>query len=194
VSQTIRILGIDPSLKNTGIAIADYDLATATFEVIHIDLFDTEPDKTKQVRKSSDDVSRMHEGLVGVMNAIDHYKPAFASGEVPVASQSARGAFSNGGCHMMLAAVLWRIPLVQVTPMEVKVASAGPKHAAKEEIIEWAVSKWPTLPWHTHKRLGKVILSAKNEHMADACAAIAAGTRTQQFKQAVAMMRGAHAA
>lgn len=192
--NSIRILGVDPSLKNTGIAIAEYDLASASYEVIHIDLFATEPAKGKVVRKSSDDVERMSIALEGVMKAIDEYKPAFASGEVPVASQSARGAFSNGGCHMMFAAIRWRIPLVQVNPMEVKQASAGPKHASKEEMIEWAVAKWPGLPWHTYKRLGQVLMAADNEHMADACGAIAAGVKTQQFAQATAMLRQIRAA
>ena len=192
--NTVRVLGVDPSLKNTGIAIANYNLDQGDYEIIHIDLFSTEPAKGKVVRKSSDDVERMSIALEGVMATIDKYKPAFAAGEVPVASQSARGAFSNGGCHMMFAAIRWRIPLVQVSPMEVKVASAGPKHAAKEEMIEWAVAKWPGLPWHTYKRLGKMLMHANNEHMADACGAIAAGVKTQQFAQATAMLRQMRAA
>lgn len=194
MNQAIRILGIDPALANTGVAIAEYSIATRTFEVIHIALFSTESSKVKTVRKTSDDVERMSVAFNGVMDTIDQFKPTFAAGEVPVASQSARGAFSNGGCHMLFAGVRRVLPLVQVTPMEVKVASAGPKHAAKQEMIEWAVSRWPRLPWNTHQSRGQVVLNLDNEHMADACGAIAAGVKTPQFMQAMAMMQGMRAA
>ena len=194
MNQRIRILGIDPALANTGVAIAEYSLVTRTFEVIHIALFSTEGSKVKTVRKTSDDVERMSIAFNGVMDTIDKFSPTFAAGEVPVASQSARASFSNGGCHMLFAGVRRVLPLVQVTPMEVKVASAGPKHAAKQEMIEWAVSRWPRLPWNTHKSKGQVVLNLDNEHMADACGAIAAGVKTQQFMQAIAMMQGMRAA
>jgi Holliday junction resolvasome RuvABC endonuclease subunit len=185
----IKILGIDPALANTGLALAEYDLTTGEFYVTYLELLRTAPSKEgKVVRKSSDDLERMSVLHTGVMDVIDLFKPSFAVGEVPSGTQSARGSFSNGGCCMLLAAVRKALPLIQVSPTEVKMASVGHKHAAKEEMIEWAVAKFPRAQWLTRKSKGEVKLLADNEHLADACAAIAAGVRTEQFRQAVKLM------
>jgi Holliday junction resolvasome RuvABC endonuclease subunit len=71
------------------------------------------------------------------------------------------------------------VPLVEVTPTEVKMASVGSKTATKEEMITWAVSKYPDINWPKH---GKSISAAKAEHMADAIGALHAGVLTSTFK------------
>jgi Holliday junction resolvasome RuvABC endonuclease subunit len=191
----IKILGIDPALANTGLALAEYDLATETFGVVGLRLLQTEKGKKgKVVRASSDDLDRMSILHVGVQAVINEFKPSFAVAEVPTGTQSARGSFSNGGCCMMLAFVREEIPLIQVDPKEVKLAATGHKYGGKEEMIEWAVAKFPTAPWLTRKFKGKVQLLNDNEHLADAVAAVHAGIRTDQFKQAVSLMRAAMAA
>ena len=61
----------------------------------------------------------------------------------------------------------------------------------KEAIIEWAVARWPDLPWKRVKRKGAMCLTANNEHMSDACAIIDTGLKTQEFLQSVQLMRAA---
>jgi hypothetical protein len=76
-------------------------------------------------------------------------------------------------------------PLIELSPTEVKLAAIGSKTAGKEEMIEWAMGKYPYAPWI--KRAGKPV--AKNEHLADAVATIHAGIKTEQFQSVLRMLR-----
>lgn len=193
MSQTIRLLGIDPALCNTGLAIVDYHIATGELKVFRIEIAQTEKSADgKVVRKSSDDLSRGRIIVREIQRVIALYKPSLAVAEVPGGCQSARGAFSNGVCCGVLASIT--IPMIEVSPTEVKLAAVGDKNASKAKMIEWAVARWPDAGWMTKKRLGEVSLLAANEHMADACAAVAAGILTPQFAQAVVMMNAMRAA
>lgn len=175
------VAGIDPSLANTGLAKGYYDVTTGELRIDEIALVETDRDNSRQVRRNSDDLRR-------AKMIVDQTRLFIGEGvstifaEVPTGSQSARGSFSNGICVGTLAALE---AIVQVTPTEVKLAATGSKVADKVEMIEWAVARWPHLPWLKHR--GK--LQRKNEHMADACAAINAGLQTDQFKQLVQAIR-----
>ena len=192
MNQTIRILGIDPALRNTGLAIADYDLKTGELNVTNVEIAQTESGKDgKVVRKSSDDLSRARSIVKEINRAIFVYKPTLAMAEVPGGCQNARGAFSNGVCCGFLACL--SLPLIEVSPMEVKLASVGVKNASKDQMIQWAVAKWPNAGWFTRKLKGQVVVTKDNEHVADACAAIAAGLLTAQFAQAISLMQSMRA-
>ena len=191
MNHTIKIIGIDPALRNTGLALAEVDLVTFEWKVTKIHLIQTENDKTlgKSVRKSSQDLAaakHLHDEMQAFFAASG---AAMAVGEVPTGTQSARGSFSNGVCCGLLASV--PVPLIEVNPTEVKMASVGHKYGAKEEIIEWAVAKFPDLNWAYRKLHGKYVLKNENEHMADAVSTIPAAIKTQQFQHAAAMMRSA---
>ena len=193
MKQAIRILGIDPALSNFGFAIADYDVLTGLLDVTHVEIAQTQQSKNgKAVRKCSDDLARGRILVREMRRVIEVYKPTLAMGEVPPGCQSARGAFSNGLTAGLLASL--SIPLVEVSPNEVKLASTGSRMASKDQMIQWAVSQWPNVKWLTRKLHGQVVLTKDNEHMADACAAIKAGILTEQFAQAVAMMGAMSAA
>lgn len=192
MSHIIRILGLDPALRNTGMSIGDYNTLTGDLQITRVELAQTEKSAVKVVRRSSDDLARATLLVEGIKRICLVHKPTIAVAEVPTGCQSARGAFSNGVCCGVLASV--PVPLVEVSPTEVKLASVGTKTASKDAIIQWAVAKWPNAGWHTRKLKGSVVLTSDNEHMADACAAIAAGILTPQFAQAVAMMTAMRAA
>ncbi|WP_413464077.1 hypothetical protein [Cupriavidus metallidurans] len=183
----LKVVGIDPSLKNFGFAIGTIDVETLAVEVQGLVLAKTEPDKksAKVVRKNSDDLERariLHTALQ------EHCRDAdLAIAEVPVGSQSARAMASYGVCVGVLSSC--PIPLIQVTAFEVKLAGFGNKYATKEEMIGWATQAYPVAPWLTVKRAGKLEFTAANEHLADAVAAIHAGIKTDQFQQVLAMHR-----
>lgn len=189
MANTIKIVGLDPSLSNFGIAQCTLDIDTLEFSVDNLILVETSPEKDKkvrkQVRKNSEDLDRAQALYGGMLLGCTGAKLAIA--EVPVGSQSSRAMASYGVCLGVLAAC--PIPLVQVTPNEVKIAATNCKTATKEEMIEWANEKYPYANWLTHKRGGQTVLTAKNEHLADAIAAVEAGIRTDQFQQILAMMR-----
>lgn len=189
----IKILGIDPALQNTGLSIGEYCLDTGDLQVTHLEIAQTRPGKEgKQVRKSSDDLTRARVIVAEIKRVISIHKPHFAAAEVPGGCQNARGAFSNGICCGILASIV--LPIIEVSPLEVKLASAGDKNASKAQMIQWAVGRWPNAGWMTRKVKGEVKLLNDNEHMADACAAISAGILTPQFAQATAMLSAMKAA
>lgn len=181
----IQIVGCDPAMRNFGFAKATLDLDTMEYKVNDLILIQSENEAGKTVRKNSDDIRRarvLYEGMIEACNG-----SVIMVAEVPVGSQSARAMASYGICAALLAAC--PIPLIEVTPSEVKLAAVGFKTASKEEMIAWAMAKFPDAPWKTRMLKGKRVPVADNEHLADAVAAIEAGLKTQQFKQAAAFLR-----
>lgn len=186
MGKKISMVGIDPALRNVGLAHALYDLDTNSWTIERVVLVKTEPDKSKQVRKSSDDLACARQMLQGIQDFVAATRAQFTAAEIPTGTQSARGSIGNGICIGVLAS----LPLViEVSPTEVKMASVGIKAASKAQMIQWAVAAWPNAGWLTKKLRGEVSLTADNEHLADACAAIAAAVRTPTFGQALQMLR-----
>lgn len=175
----MKFLSIDSSLSNTGIAAGEiYDKII----VQHIYLIQTEKTKNKKVRASSDTIARCRTTYDGVHNIIQKFKPDVIFAETPSGSQSASGMKSYGSTCQLIASI--SPPPIEVTPDEVKKASVGRKDASKKEIIDWAYNLYPALKW----RFYKGNLQAKNEHMADAIAAIFAGIKTDEFKRLMSIV------
>jgi len=182
----VKIVSLDPSLRNFGIA--KITLNTATNKIVVADLILAKPDMAnksvkKTVRKNSDDLRRARWLHSHMIRATEGAVVAIA--EVPVGSQSARAMASYGICIGVLAGL--KIPLIEVTPNEVKLVSVGKKTASKAEMIEWATDKHPEGNWRTRNLKGKSVMTNDNEHLADAVAACYAGMETEQFKMMMAM-------
>jgi Holliday junction resolvasome RuvABC endonuclease subunit len=203
--KTVKVVGMDPSLQNWGVARATLDLDTFDFQIDSLNLISTEPEKDKKlkkvIRKNCEDLARARILYGGMMLACTDASIAFV--EVPVGSQSARAMASYGVCIGVLAAC--RIPIIEVLPGEVKKAVTGHKNATKEEMMEWAARRFPHAPWNRHTRTsagragkGGMIVGAynagdltnDNEHLADAAAAIQAGISTDEFQRLVSVMKG----
>ncbi|CCG43352.1 hypothetical protein [Magnetospirillum molischianum] len=190
MSNIIKVVGFDPSLANFGMVAADLDIDTLKLKVTGFKLVETEKDKSKQVRKGSDDLRRCREIIQAMRGWADPDFVAFGFAEVPSGGAKSANALK---ALSMATAILGACPveLVEVNPTEVKLATVGKKTAAKEDMIEWVIERHPEAPWLTYKRLGKVEFNAKNEHLADGVCAIYAGLQSQQFKHSLAMMRSA---
>jgi len=184
---TIYVAGFDPSFNNFGIVTAGVCIETQEVFIFDMELVASKPDKAvrKVVRKNSEDLARARVLQQAMAGACEGKTIAFA--EVPVGSQSARAMASYGVCVGVLASC--PIPLVEVTPSEVKMAGAGTKTASKDDMIQWAVAKHPNAPWRRTKRNGVMVLTNDNEHLADALAAIYAGMATEQFRLFAAAVR-----
>jgi Holliday junction resolvasome RuvABC endonuclease subunit len=185
VNTQIKLVGFDPALRNFGIAKATYDLSVGKIEFHDLKLVETEKQTNKVVRQNSDDLRRCRDLYKGMVEACEGQH--FAIAEIPTGTQSARGMFSNGSMLGILSAC--PIPLIEVLPHEVKLAAVGHRQAAKEEMIEWAMTKYPHLPWLTRKSKGALVPVNANEHLADAVATIHAGVITQQFQQSISVFR-----
>jgi Holliday junction resolvasome RuvABC endonuclease subunit len=185
----MKIIGIDPSLRNFGIVRATLDVNSLTFKVDGMRLVESEDNAAKQktVRKNSDDLRRAKLLYDGMMEECKGAQFAFV--EVPVGSQSARAMASYGICVGVLSAC--PIPIIQVTPSEVKLAGTGYKTAEKSEMIEAAVKEFPEAIWLTRKVKGETKLLNDNEHLADACFAIKAGLKSTEFRSVMALFKAA---
>lgn len=188
--RTLKIIGLDPSLKNFGIAHATLDIDTLKFTVDALRVVQTEPERDKKVRKvvrkNSEDLERAKLLHRGAIEATEGAWLAFA--EVPVGSQSSRAMASYGVCIGVLAAVNAVMPMIQVTPTEVKMAGCGIRTATKDEMIEAMIAKYPEAPWPMQNKAGKRIpIAGQCEHLADAVAAIEAGMATDEFRQTIRM-------
>lgn len=190
--STIRIAGIDPSLRNTGIALADFNLHSGDWKVDRVAIIQTQSEAGKTVRRNSDDYRCARELINGTNRILKQEDVRFVFAELPTGAQSARAAFAFGMTTAIMAGLL--PPLIQVLPREVQIAVLGKAGKDKGSIIKWAMGMWPDAGWLTTKRAGKMVPTLANEHPADACAAIAAGVQTPQFAQAMALAAGLRAA
>lgn len=173
----IPVIGMDPAMRNWGLAEASLDLSTGALTTPVLSLVQPKDLEGKQVRQNSTDL-HIAEQLAGpVMEAARKAKVVFV--EVPVGSQSARAMASYGICVGVLGAVrALGIPLIEVTPTENKKVFTGNKSATKRDMINKALELYPDANFPIYK--GKV--PDKAEHMADAIASIHAGVRTPVFQ------------
>lgn len=187
----MKAVSIDPSLQNFGMSRGVLKIEGGSVEYILEDLrlVSTETNKgtKKAVRKNSDDLERARTLQRGMEEFAKGAEIAFV--EIPHGSQSARSMASYGICIGILASL--RIPIIQLTAVEVKVASVGKKTATKEEVIRWATGLYPDAPWLKRKYKGQIELISANEHLADAVAAVHAGILTDQFINAMAFYKAA---
>ena len=186
------VVGMDPSLRNWGIAKGV--LIPSQKMQLRIDWLDViQPvlPTGKQVRQNSVDLESAKQLCEGAWKAAQGAHAIFV--EVPVGSQSARAMASYGICVGVLGALRTSgVPFFEVTPTEVKLASAGKKTATKAEMIEWGVKQHPEAQWPTYLSNGTMKISeAKAEHMADAIAAIYAGIACNSFQQMLSFMKAA---
>lgn len=183
----LTVAGIDPSLRNTGLAKGVYDTVSEKLQITSLFLAETDKQSGKQVRVNSDDLRR---GSI-VASAIHYWLQgcAVAFAEIPSGAQSANAAKALGIATGVLSTVgvigPFKGRLVQVMPQEVKKLATGSKVADKNEMVDWAVRNWPDAGWLRKGKGNTGDLVKKNEHLADACAAIHAGIQTDEFKQLV---------
>jgi Holliday junction resolvasome RuvABC endonuclease subunit len=181
----IKVLGLDGAKANFGIATMVYDMDTGGLDVEDLLLVETEKTKSKQVRVSSDNLRRCREIAEAVRDKTIGCVVAF--GEVPTGGQSADACMAFGMVIGIYASLT--IPMIEVSPAETKLATVGTRTASKEEMIEWAYERYPNAPWLLTKRQGVMVPIAKNEHLADACAVVHAGIKTQEFQKVIAIAK-----
>jgi Holliday junction resolvasome RuvABC endonuclease subunit len=172
----MKFISIDSSLRSTGVAIGHINDGKITVD--RIVLVETAKTKNKQVRASSDTIVRCKQTHDFIHEWINHERPMLVFAETPSGSQSSSAMKSYGATCMLIASI--KPAPIEVTPMEVKVASVGTKTASKKEMIDWAHGKYPDVQWDKNKDGS---LKNKNEHMADAIAIVHAGIKTDDFER-----------
>lgn len=185
----IKVTGYDPSLRNWGMASGVYDTETGAIALSSIAVCQPVLHKGKQVRQNSEDLDAANQLAAAAIAYAKGAQAIFV--EVPVGSQSSRAMASYGVCVGVLGALrAMGILFIEVTPTEVKMASFGKPTASKKEMIDWAMTKYPSAGWPMQTEKGVTTpIASKAEHMADATAAIEAGIRTNVFKQMLQLMQ-----
>lgn len=178
----ITVLGMDPSLRNWGLASGLLDLTTGILDDPLLELICPTDLAGKQVRQNSSDLHLAEQIATQAIPAARKAKAIFV--EVPVGSQSSRAMASYGVCVGVLGTIrALGVPLIEVTATEVKLALTADKLATKAKMIAEATKLYPNSNWtgfYPGQRKGKV--SDKAEHVADAIGAIHAGVNTSTFR------------
>jgi len=175
----IHVLGCDPALANMAFARMSLDLEHLELDLLELSIVQTERGADKKVvRASSVDLRRAQELHAGMQSASKGCRLCFA--EIPSGAQSASAARGLGIAVGVVASC--PIPLIQVQPLEVKMASVRSKTATKKEMIDWAFSLYPNANWMRARGKSDGPLVADNEHMADAVGAVHAGILTKEFE------------
>lgn len=196
----IRAIGIDAAFSNMGFAHVEIHVRPFGKADIYCKQLrlasTTKAADGKTVRVSSDRLRRAQELRTALTSECVLASAQFAFVEVPSGTQSAVAAFGLGISVGVLASC--PVPIIEVSPMEVKAAVAGmkvKKGASKAEVIAWAEQRWPDAPWlratsagsSKGKKLAAGRLLNDNEHLADALATVAAGIETPEFKRLIAL-------
>ena len=187
--RILNVLGIDPSLRNWGLAFGTLQLDSLDLNIYRLEVINPVIPTGKQVRQNSKDLESAFQLAAASQSAAQGQHAIFV--EVPVGSQSARAMASYGICVGVLGALrATGIPFFEVTPTEVKMALTGDKNASKDRMITAAMKLHPNAPWPLYKtKCSEAISSAKAEHMADAIGAIYAGIHTNAFMQLQTMLK-----
>lgn len=181
----IPVLGVDPSLRNWGLARGLLDIDTGVFDGLELKLTQTEVDHNKQVRTNSKDMAASELIFNEVYPWFQGSKVIFV--EVPVGSQSANGMKSYGICVGVLGALrALGHQIIEVTPTENKIALSGDKNASKDTMIRAAHALYPDANWLMDKK-GKLL--NKNEHLADAVGTIHAGVNLPAFQNLIKLLK-----
>lgn len=181
----IPVVGFDPSIRNWGMAASTLCLATGVLDDPVLSLIRVQGQSGKQVRQNSTDLHLAEQLSRGALAQARQAKVVFV--EVPIGSQSSRAMASYGICIGVLGTIRAEgIPLVEVTPPEVKETFTGNRNATKEMMVNKALSLYPSSNFPTHA--GKVSYN-KAEHLADAIAAIHAGVHTPMFQNLMRLLK-----
>lgn len=187
----LRIVGMDPSMSNWGIAKGSYN--TVTDEITFKELIVVSPDKQKclQTRNNSKDIYIAEQLFQAVLQEVKDAHVVFA--EIPVAGQNARSCVSYAMCVSIVAALnkVTNNSVIQVSPNQVK--NVVVKNASKKEMIEWAANAHPEANWQYKTVKGaKSIISGHAEHVADAIASVYAGASLPEFSSLIKVLKTTH--
>lgn len=171
----ISFASIDPSFNGMGVISGDFDLDGTIVSKSGV-TFSVKPNSSAK-SKNEDFVRRCHILFTQVYTYVEAVKPKYIFVEIPMGSQSNKAAKTAAAACMMIGVLKtltssWGCQIVTVTPIAVKKAAVGKNSAEKDEILEWAINKWPEFPWERATD-GRVL--KKNHNLADAFGVTEAG-------------------
>ncbi len=170
------VLGVDAALANLGLAVLELGPRDEPQpeRVLELSVVHTEPGPRRH-GMITDDARRVGELALALHEAINRHRP-----RVVIVESTGAGRGFQAVRKMALAlsiAVtipkLWNIPLVLVSPLEVKRAMTGSKKAEKDDVILAAERRFPELEWtgpessweHAADAIGAVVAALPHERL-----------------------------
>jgi Holliday junction resolvasome RuvABC endonuclease subunit len=175
----VIVLGIDAALCNFGIAAMK--LLAEGERVVQLQVLRTEPSpKKRRVGAIEDDARRVSELAAGLDAAIEMHHPLALVVEATGAGKGSKAvrAMALSFSLVITIARLRGLPLLQVSPLDVKRAMTGRKKAEKDEIVLAAERRYADLEWPADVPRGCW------EHAADAIGAVVAALDTEVLRMA----------
>jgi len=123
-----RILGIDPSLRGTGLAVLDCD--GAKFDLLHSETLQLKPKI-----QSIECLGLIHQAIA---HLVDLWKPRHISCEETIYVQNFKTAQIMGAARgaALSAAAIRQVPIFEYAPLRVKQAVVGFGRASKEQMAQ----------------------------------------------------------
>lgn len=165
--STLTLLGLDPSLRNWGFCLADYNPISQELNIQTGGVISFNPDKTqKQNIQDLHTAHTLYTTLKLLVKRADYYVA-----ELPTGSQSSRAMVSYALCIGVLGSLWHTNPkLIPVSPTQVK--NKVKANASKQEIIDWCIDRHPDiLSWLPKAK-------SKQEHICDSIVALHLLTET----------------
>ena len=160
----MRILAIDPALRNTGYVLAEYLPSTDEIVYITTGVIHTKT-STHTGQNLVQDANYILTQLAALLPQCD-----VVVSEVSTFSQNADNATTNGIVISILGYVSTQKKLFLITQSDAKLYASDKELCSKQEVMEWAKA---ILPCHLIPRTKKVF-----NHVADAVAVLHASIKT----------------
>jgi len=177
----MRVLTIDPGIAHTGACLSTFkhvDKPTPP-QVAWVRLLETKgltkkKRKSEKVSKTEDDIRRIQACMLSINSIIKETQPDLIIAEAPVGgARSAAAVKYLAMTTAVLAAIniiFDDIPVIFLSPYDVKKGFCGRHDAEKEEIIARALRKHGNVRGWPRNKAGELMSDSKSEHCADAIA------------------------
>lgn len=149
----MKILGIDPGFGFFGFAVLDTD---SREEIVEFGTFKTEKsDKKSGVYAADDNVARTRDIYRKLDDLFSVHRPAVMCTEAQSWPRSASSSLKVALFWGALVSIceVYRVPIVQVQPKDMKLAVAGSKSATKDSVKSVVVDRWPETARIMERRL-----------------------------------------
>jgi crossover junction endodeoxyribonuclease RuvC len=184
------VLGLDLGLATCGVAVIDLGIWTGhVYEhdrVVTFDVITTEASaKKRNVRATADNVRRIRELHDGLLKHVSRRLPVLICAEEQSWPRNSSTCAKIGMAWgvMVSLATMYKIPLLQVSPKQIKEAVCGQASASKEDVRRALEERYANLPpWPTKK--------STIEHAADALGAFVACLEDDMLRMARGSVSG----
>lgn len=192
MNRPIYAIGIDPGLASVGVSVVR--ITRAGLQPVAAMVIRTQKAARKRrVRAADDNFERIITIAGTLREVVDAYKPVAVCAESMSWPRNAANAAKMALCWGAMAALIEArgLPVVQISPQELKLALTGKRNATKEEVEAALCERFGAAA--LNKAGIKDIPRFQQEHAIDALAAVVASEGAEVIRMARQMVHGTEA-